>query len=459
MFSDLIARPLQPNAFSDHPFAFMDNAEQNDLANIAVIDLIENGGRAARENWQKKQLTNLLRHAHARSKFWRQRMPSRTIDHSILPHLPIQTRQDIAIQTELEGALVQTDTGAPVASYASTGPTGSPVKVFYCPENGYYTGIRSLAQLFMDKLSLEENRVQIAPVISLANLDVRTSTERVSASWAGPLSKVFKNGTNRKIVYGYGDNALLIDELLKHPVGYLVSPSRYVEILLDQGGIDLFKRLGIKLWLHLSDYRNPDIVNALRDIGIASLSNYSAAETGPIAFECSKHQGYFHVAHTNVMVERDDTLTATFNGTSVGRLLVTHLHSYATPIIRYDIGDFAELAPTCLCGHDGPTISNIYGRGKHFLRHPDGRLLPFYLSTRVLQQVVAFKECRVIQTSVSALTVEIGGREHLSTDEVEKLRDLIIKVTDPAFEVDIKSSREIDWSGNPKRLFFSSVMA
>jgi phenylacetate-CoA ligase len=459
MFSDLIARPLQPNAFSDHPFAFMDSAEQNDLANIAAIDLIENGGRAARENWQKKQLTNLLRHAHAHSKFWRQRMPSRMISHGILPHLPIQTRQDIATQTKLEGALVQTNTGAPVASYASTGSTGTPVKVFCCPENGYYTGIRSLAQLFMDKLSIEENRVQIAPAVSFAKLDRRTSTERVSESWAGPLSKVFKSGTNRKMVHGYGDDAALIDELSKHPVGYLVSPSRYVEILLDQGGVELFKRLGVKLWFHLSDYRNPDIVNALRDIGIPSLSNYSAGETGPIAFECCKHQGYFHVAHTNAIVERDDTLTATFNGTSVGRLLVTHLHSYATPIIRYDIGDFAELAPTCLCGHDGPTISNIYGRGKHFLRHPDGRLLPFYLSTRVLQQVVAFKECRVIQKSVSALTVEIGGRESLSADEVEKLRNLIIKVTDPAFEVDIRSSQQIDWSGNPKRLFFSSLIA
>src|ERR1700676_4786274 len=133
MFSDLIARPLQPNAFSDHPFAFMDRAEQNDLANIAAIDLIENGGRAARENWQKKQLTNLLRHAHAHSKFWRQRMPSRMISHGILPHLPIQTRQDIATQTKLEGALVQTNTGAPVASYASTGSTGTPCKVFLVP--------------------------------------------------------------------------------------------------------------------------------------------------------------------------------------------------------------------------------------------------------------------------------------------------------------------------------------
>ncbi|WP_210207768.1 hypothetical protein, partial [Rhodoplanes elegans] len=86
-----------------------------------------------------------------------------------------------------------------------------------------------------------------------------------------------------------------------------------------------------KLWLHLNDYREPHVVEALIGVGISSLSNYSAGETGPIAFECKKHQGYFHVAHTNVIVESDSGLTTSHNGAPLGRLLITHLHSYATP--------------------------------------------------------------------------------------------------------------------------------
>src|SRR5581483_2318307 len=132
--------------------------------------------------------------------------------------------------------------------------------------------------------------------------------------------------------------------------------------------------------LHVSDYRDPEIVAALQSIGVPSLSNYSAAELGPIAFECAKCPGHFHVAHSNVIVECDETTTAAFDEVTLGRLLVTHLHSYATPIIRYDIGDFGRLEPACRCGHDGPVISSIYGRGKHFLRRPDGKLLPFYVS-------------------------------------------------------------------------------
>src|SRR4029079_9235351 len=127
-----------------------------------------------------------------------------------------------------------------------------------------------------------------------------------------------------------------------------------------------------------------------------------------------------------------------FNGMSLGRLLITHFHSYATPIIRYDIGDFGQLDNQCPCGHDGPTISNIFGRGKHFLRHPNGKLLPLYLSTRPLLEAVDFKECRIQQEKIDTKTGEIGGRGNITAEEEEKLKNLITKATDPVFNIEIK---------------------
>jgi phenylacetate-CoA ligase len=458
MFFNLTARPLNTNAYGDRPCTFLDQAAQNDLVNIVAINLIENGDRTARENWQKRQLTNLLRHAHTRSKFWRRRMPSRIINHGIMKYLPIQRREDVAAQVSGEGSLIASDPNQVTSSYASTGSTGTPVKVYTSQENSYYNPIRSLAQYFINDLTLDENRVMIYPATSTAKLQRGSLAVESTDSWAGSLSRIFRNGSSKKITYRYDDNAL-IDELLKSRVGYLVCASRYIDILINSGGLELLKKLGIRLWLHFSDYHDPQNVKVLAEIGIPSLSNYSAGELGPIAFECSKHQGYFHVAHTNVIVESDDQLTASFNGIAVSRLLITHLHSYATPLIRYDIGDFAQVEQKCRCGHDGPTISNIFGRGKHFVRLPDRTLRPFHLSTRLLQEVVAFKECRIRQPELAKITVEIGGRETLSVDEESKLRELIIKATDPAFDVKISTVKEIDWSANPKRLFFSSSVA
>jgi phenylacetate-coenzyme A ligase PaaK-like adenylate-forming protein len=244
----------------------------------------------------------------------------------------------------------------------------------------------------------------------------------------------------------------------KERVGYLVCHSRFVEQILEYGGPDLFTRLGIKTWFHKSDFRSRDAVEQLKKIGVSSLSNYSAGEIGPIAFECRSNEGYFHVAHTNVIVESDQKLTTTFDGERISRLLITHLHSYATPLIRYDIGDFGKLHDQCPCGHDGPTLSHIYGRGKHFLRHPDGKYLPFFLSTRLLVDLVDFSECRFVQDAVDTITVQIGGRESLTREEEDRLRAAIIAATDPVFKVVIKPVNEIDWSDSPKQLFFTSLI-
>ncbi len=458
MFSDLASRPLTPNAYSHQKFALLEPAAQSDLANITAINLIENGDRIARENWQQRQLTNLLRHAHTRSKYWRDRMPARMINHEIMKHLPIQSRQDIAVQVASEGSLIAADSGEPVSSYASTGSTGTPVKVYVGAQNSYYNDLRSLAQFFIDDLTLDDNRVKIAPGFKLDNMQKKSIVVKRSDSWAGPLSRVFRSGPSKFINHYYDDDAL-INELLKERVGYLICPNRYIDILMSNGGLELIEKLGIRLWFHLADYRDPTMVDALKGIGIPSLSNYSAGELGPIAFECSKYQGSFHVTHTNVIVERDKELTASFNGVTVGRLLITHLHSYATPIIRYDIGDFGQLEEQCPCGHDGPTISNIFGRGKHFLRRPDGKLLPFYVSTRMLLEAVSFNECRVRQAEIGTITIEIGGRTSITTDEETRLKSLILKATDPAFKVEIKAVEKIDWGENSKRLFFSSSVA
>jgi hypothetical protein len=55
--------------------------------------------------------------------------------------------------------------------------------------------------------------------------------------------------------------------------------------------------------------------------------------------------------------------------------------------------------------------------------------------------------------------VQIGGRETLSQEEEQKLRAAILAVTDPVFKVMINPVKEIDWSDNPKRLFFSSSVS
>jgi len=77
----------------------------------------------------------------------------------------------------------------------------------------------------------------------------------------------------------------------------------------------------------------------------------------------------------------------------------------------------------------------------------------------VLREAVDFRECRFLQETIDTITVQIGGREALRSDEEEKLKAIVIGVTDPAFKVVIRPVKEIDWSDNPKQLFFKSLVA
>ena len=132
------------------------------------------------------------------------------------------------------------------------------------------------------------------------------------------------------------------EELERDLIGYLVTAQWTVETLLQS--IDLFalKRAGLRMWISVADAVDPSLREALMSQDISVRSTYSAQEIGPIGFECEHIPGNYHVATSNVIVEVDSDQSYRLGPHRLGRVLVTHLHSYATPFIRYNIGDLAS---------------------------------------------------------------------------------------------------------------------
>ncbi|MFA8300217.1 MAG: phenylacetate--CoA ligase family protein [Hyphomicrobiales bacterium] len=82
------------------------------------------------------------------------------------------------------------------------------------------------------------------------------------------------------------------------------------------------------------------------------ISEYGAAESGLIAFECP--YGNMHINMENVIVEEDE-----------GDIIVTNLLSRSFPIIRYRLGDRVKLADNsfkCKCGRSHPVLLEVMGR-------------------------------------------------------------------------------------------------
>jgi phenylacetate-CoA ligase len=99
-------------------------------------------------------------------------------------------------------------------------------------------------------------------------------------------------------------------------------------------------------------------------LGATVRHRYSCPECGPLAFQCPRSDAYLHVAVGNALlevVEESGQVKPPATSTespSTGRILVTALHQYATPLIRYDTGDTGALHAGCPgCGLDVPALS------------------------------------------------------------------------------------------------------
>jgi phenylacetate-CoA ligase len=110
---------------------------------------------------------------------------------------------------------------------------------------------------------------------------------------------------------------------------------------------------------------------------------YASHECPLLAWEC-RHSGDLHTCDDGVLVEVLRDGQAVEPGAR-GEVVVTNLHAYAMPFIRYRIGDLATRGAPCGCGAPFATIGEIQGRMIDYFPLPDGRLLhPYEIVSRLV---------------------------------------------------------------------------
>jgi phenylacetate-CoA ligase len=104
---------------------------------------------------------------------------------------------------------------------------------------------------------------------------------------------------------------------------------------------------------------------------------YASYECMVMAWECDR-TGFYHVADDAVALEVLDGDRSVAAGEE-GDVVVTALHSFAMPFVRYQIGDRAVRGPSpCPCGRPFSTLVAIRGRRVDHYTLPDGRLVHHY---------------------------------------------------------------------------------
>jgi phenylacetate-CoA ligase len=441
---------LHRKGYSEKPMTILDPEPRAMLSAIIEITLIETGSRSARERWQQIQLRNLVNHVSQRSAFWRTRIGSRKASDVDLAALPVLTRQDVRKQVAAEGPLLRPADGFSTDSHSTSGSSGVPLRFFVSNFNSGYNFFRSIAQYCLEGRDLALNRTRLADAAVPDGIFVRKEQ-----SWIGALSSLLKSGKNKEIncfTLRREECVQVVDELKKDDVGYLVAAPWHMEAISSSFDLDFLKQAKTEMWIPLGGEIGPNLAKTFANLAIPVRANYSSSEVGMIGAACSKFSDYYHVATSNVMVEVVDRRFE-INGITLGKVLVTHLHSYATPFIRYDLGDLACLRAKCPCGHDGPTIYNLQGRASSVVKHRDGRLSLFFPG-QALAALTDFTEYRMRQTDFDKIVVELGGRSGLNAREIAAITTCLQGFTGLDFNIEVKACEQIDWGQSRKKLGF-----
>jgi len=157
------------------------------------------------------------------------------------------------------------------------------------------------------------------------------------------------------------------------------------------------------------------------------LDFYGSRETASIAGECKN--GSMHLFSFNNLIEILDKNNQLVKNNQEGRVIVTNLHNYSMPFIRYELGDIALFGDTnCECGNPLPILKKITGRVlEHFVRE-DGSIVPaeFFMFLFIeYNNKGIIKKYQVIQETYKKIKILIVLDGNLSESEKLDFEDKI----------------------------------
>jgi phenylacetate-CoA ligase len=246
-----------------------------------------------------------------------------------------------------------------------------------------------------------------------------------AAGWGPATDDVTTTGPsiNYDILLGVDH---LVERLKADGAGYLLSHpsmiSGLARLCLERG----IKLPCLKEVRTMGESSDDSLRGLCREAWNAPLVDmYTCQEAGYLALQCPGHSHY-HVQSENVLLEVVDDLGRPCAPGEVGRILVTCLNNFATPLIRYEIGDYAEIGDPCPCGRGLPVLKRIMGRYRNLLTLPDGsRRWPRLGYESKLQDIAPIELMQMIQRSVEEIDVRLVMPRPLSAGEQENLANFI----------------------------------
>lgn len=179
---------------------------------------------------------------------------------------------------------------------------------------------------------------------------------------------------------------------------------------------------------------------------------YGCREFMLIGAECAEHRGY-HASDDHLVIEVADDAGRTVRA-GPGNILITDLHNYGMPFIRYVNGDLihANAGNTrCSCGRGLRLLGAVEGRRLDILTTPDGRFIPGEFFPHLIKDVAGIEAFQVRQTHADQLVLLMVRHMDIPEAELARLRSTIHQVVGTEMKVEFRFVDEIPLTPSGKR--------
>ncbi len=390
------------------------------LSFLAKLEESEWLPAATIEAHQRAQLGVLAEHCAGRSPAFAARLVAAELEPSDLARpeglrrLPPLTRR--ALQ-QTEGLFCSTvpDSHLPLGENTTSGSTGEPVMVRRTTFN----------QLGMMAMTLRDHRWQGRNSrMRLAGMSAHNHGIKHMPDWGSPLGLIYQTGPALKLPTEI-DLPEMIAVLNEYQPEVLVAYPTILAELLDTVDGPHHCLASVRHLRCMSEVVHPELRERTKALlGLTLEDAYTSMECGFIALNCPTGDGYHVMAETH-LVEVVDEAGEPCQPGEMGRVLVTDLHNFATPLIRYDIGDYAVAGAPCGCGRGLPRLERIIGRERNLVRHPDGtRCWPFVGYGRY-RMVAPVQQYQLVQQDLDRIEMRLVVERALTGAEEAALRSVV----------------------------------
>lgn len=382
------------------------------------------------EKMQRRQLAVLARYLRDHSPFFARRLkeaglaPEALALSGGLGSLPPLRRGELQREEGMFCARVP-DRHHPVGETRTSGSTGEPVAVRRT----------RVSQLFWSAMTVRDHlwhKRDLTGSMALVRAKMPGLTRR--DDWGAPMNLLFRTGPALGIPISLDASELYRVLADFQPSTLLIYPST-LAALVQHMEATAGKLDSLRFLRTIGETLSPATRQAARTVlGVNHADVYSSQELGYIALQCPV-SGLYHVMAETMIVEVVDENGAPCGPGEVGRVLITDLHNFGTPLVRYEIGDYAEVGETCSCGRGLPTLARILGRERNLIRMPDGtRHWPLVGYDR-FREIAGVRQYQFIQVDREVVDVRLVTDSPLSEAQEAGLRDHIAAALGHPFEL------------------------